>query len=71
MLDERRRTEERNAGEIMVDCDLHEILGWGECGGTRIPEYARRGVCRCQRLGKCDDVNIDKNTRRNFRVGIH
>lgn len=55
----------------MVDCDLHEILGWGECGGTRIPEYARRGVCRCQRLGKCDDVNIDKNTRRNFRVGIH
>lgn len=41
MLDERRtggRTEDRNAGEIMVECDLHEILGWG----TRIPEYARR-----------------------------
>ena len=22
------------------------------------------------RLGKCDDGNIDKNTGRNFRVGI-
>jgi hypothetical protein len=62
MLDERRRTggrtEDRNAGEIMVECDLHEILGWGECG-TRIPEYARR-----------ESLLLLSEARKNAMMGI-
>jgi len=58
--------EHRNAGEIMVDCGLHEILGYLN---TRVRKAGEFVVC--QRLRKCDDGgNIDKNTRRNVCVGI-